>query len=594
MSKNQKSMGAEPSRRKFLRSTVAGSAAGLAGISSFAVSDAHAAGKWDQEADILVVGTGAAASSAAITAAQSGSSVIMVEKAPVYGGTSAKADGGMWVPNNRFMRAQGKADSRNDALRYMARCARPHLYRADDPQFGMPESEFKLLEAFYDNSSKAFEFLEGIGALKTTAVLSLPDYYDSAPENKAPQGRMIMSERPDGQFGPGLELIRQLKAWVDSKKIPVLLKHRVRNLVRNDKGEVVGLEATNANGDVVLLRARKAVIFATGGFSHNQELIRNFQPGPVYGACAVPSAEGDFVAIAQTAGAKLGNMVNAWRMQLVLDHSLEMRSVPKGIWQPPGDSMIMVNKYGERVVNEKHNYHDRSRVHFNWDANREEYPNQFLFMVYDRRVEELFGGNFPLPAPGAGAPYVISGNTLEELGQAIQARLDQNVKKVGEVRLKGFAQNLAKTITTFNRYAQTGNDEQFQRGEFRWDKEWQVYTSIPRSGTSWKTDEMPSKTMHPFQAEGPYFAIILAPGVLDTNGGPVINPVAQVMDASNRPIPGLYGAGNCISSPAAQSYWGAGPTLSLAITFGHLAGVNAAKESAKDASHIQAAGNRRK
>lgn len=586
MSDSKLQVGEELARRKFLRSTVAGGAVGLAGALTFVTSDANAAVGWNREADILVVGTGAAASSAAIAAKLAGSSVIMVEKAPVYGGTSAKSDGGMWVPNNRFMRAQGKTDLRSDALRYMARCARPHLYRAEDPHFGMPESEYKLLEAFYDNSSKAFEFLEANSALKTTGVLSFVDYYDNAPENKTPQGRMIMAERPDGQFGPGLELIRQLKAWVDSKNVPVLLKHRVKSVVRNDKGEVVGLEAVNGDGAKVMLRARKAVIFATGGFSHNQELIRNFQPGPVYGACAVPSAEGDFVAIAETIGAKLGNMVNAWRMQLVLEHAIEMRSVPKGIWQPPGDSMIIVNKYGERVVNEKHNYHDRTRAHYQWDVNRCEYPNQFLFMVYDRRAADLFAGNFPLPAAGSTASYVISGNTLEELGKAIQARLDKYASKIGEVHLEGFTKNITKTVENFNRFAAAGVDEQFQRGAFRWDNEWQVYTSVPREGSAWKTGESPSGTMSPFQAEGPYFAIILAPGVLDTNGGPVINPAAQVMDAANKPIPGLYGAGNCISSPAAQSYWGAGPTLSLGITFGHIAGVNAAKEAVKDASTL--------
>ncbi|MDZ4327674.1 MAG: FAD-binding protein, partial [Pseudomonas sp.] len=346
------------------------------------------------------------------------------------------------------------------------------------------------------------------------------------------------------------------------------------------------LATTAADGSEVNLRARKAVIFGTGGYAHNKDMMRNYQPAPVYGTCSVPSSEGDFITIAQGVGAKLGNMGNAWRMQLVLEHTLGLSSVPRGIWQPPGDSMVIVNKYGARVVNEKHNYHDRSQVHFAWDANREEYPNQVLFMIYDRRVAELFAGNFPLPAAGASAPYVIEGDTLASLAQALQVRLDLHADRWGEVKLVDFPSKVEDTISDFNQYARAGVDQQFQRGAFHWDKAWLSYCSIPREGTAWKTGETPDATMHPLQSAGPYYAIILGSGVLDTNGGPVINPRAQVLNAADVPIPGLYGAGNCISSPAGQAYWGGGCTLGLAVTYGHLAGINAAREPVKNATHL--------
>jgi 3-oxosteroid 1-dehydrogenase len=576
----------DPSRRGFL-SAALGGAAGLVAASAPGPSAAATMSAWSHEADVLIVGTGAGASSAAIAAVNEGSSVIMIEKGPTYGGTTAKSEGGMWVPNNRFLRARGLIDSREDALRYMARCARPHLYRAERPFFGIPESEYRLMEAFYDHAAEAFEFFEAVGALKTTQILLLPDYFEG-PENKVPVGRQIMTEQPNGQYGLGTELVRQLRSWLESRKVPFLLKHRARRLVRNAKGEIVGLEAVTTNGREVRLRARRAVVFATGGFAHNKALMRSFQSAPIYGTCSVPTSEGDFISIAQAVGAKLGNLDNAWRMQVVLEHTLDMPSVPRGIWQPPGDSMIVVNKYGQRVFNEKHNYHDRSRVHFAWDPNREEYPNQLLFMIYDRRVAELFAGNFPLPAAGANAPYVIRGETLDALARAIQSRLDLHADQWGEVRLDGFSANLGRTIAAFNRFAEKGDDEQFQRGAFQWDREWLSYTSIPRDGTPWRTGETPSPTMHPLQSEGPYFAIVLGAGVLDTNGGPVINPKAQILDPSDVPIPGLYGAGNCIASPAGQSYWGGGCTLGLAMTYGHLAGIHAAREPVKDATHLMA------
>jgi len=81
---------------------------------------------------------------------------------------------------------------------------------------------------------------------------------------------------------------------------------------------------------------------------------------------------------------------------------------------------------------------------------------------------------------------------------------------------------------------------------------------------------------------------MLVAGVLDTKGGPKINALAQVVDATDRPISGLYGAGNCIASPAGQAYWAGGTTLGLALTFGSIAGRNAANEPLKDPVRYQA------
>ena len=88
-------------------------------------------------------------------------------------------------------------------------------------------------------------------------------------------------------------------------------------------------------------------------------------------------------------------------------------------------------------------------------------------------------------------------------------------------------------------------------------------------------------TMAPISSTGPYHCILVCGGTLDTKGGPKINARAQVIDSQGRPIPGLYGAGNCIASPAGQAYWSGGGTIGPAITFGYLAGLHAAQDTVK-------------
>jgi succinate dehydrogenase/fumarate reductase flavoprotein subunit len=368
-------------------------------------------------------------------------------------------------------------------------------------------------------------------------------------------------------------LINGMEAAARSLGARILLEHRAAAVLRNELGQVIGLEA-RVGRRTILVRARLAVVFCSGGFLHDRDLRNHFLRGPVFGGCAADTCTGDFVRIGLELGTQLGNMNNAWWNQCVLEVALRTPSTIRDVWMPFGDSMLQVNRYGRRVVNEKMPYNERAQVHFQWNPTKREYSNLVLFMIYDDDVAQhpsTSSFREPVPPPGESAQYVISGATWDDLATNLDRRLESLASHTGGARLDvSFATNLLETVARFNRFATEGRDEDFGRGETPIQLAW---GSGDRGG--------PNPTMHPLRSTGPYHCIILGGGSLDTKGGPQINPRAQVLDVAGTPIPGLYGAGNCIASPAGQAYWAAGGTIGPAMTFGFMAGRNAAEEKEK-------------
>jgi 3-oxosteroid 1-dehydrogenase len=575
------------SRRDFLRLAGVAAAAGATspamglGTAVAAVNET-----FDHEVDVAVVGSGAAGAVAAIFAHEAGAKTVLVEKAFLFGGTTAKSGGVYWIPNNSFLRERGVTEPRENMLALMARYSYPHLFNTQAERLGLPENEYQLLVALYDNGPTVVEKLAAIGALISMPADqpfgAMPDYFDPETSDAEPTDRRLWPRKPDGSFGLGGEMVRQLKEALVAREVPLLMGHRATKLLQNSDGAVVGLECTKIDGTVVRIRARRGVIFGSGGFTHNKEMMLHFQPGPNYGGCAVPTNEGDFVPMATAAGAKLGHMHSAWRAQIVFEQAVQFSSTPDDVFLPPGDSMMLVNKYGRRVINECVNYNERTKVHFIWDAMKHEWPNQLLMMVYDKRTAELFGGRFPLPPTGTTAPYVIKGDDLPGLATAIKERIAKLAAHTGIFGLDDtFADNLGATIDRYNGFARRGVDDDFGRGSKRYDRLWHSRVwSYPNQGTEHSLDRA-NPTMHPLAENGPYYAILLAPGTLDTNGGPITNPQAQVLDNGGAAIPGLYGSGNCVSSPTGSYYYAGGGTLGPAITFGYLAGLGAAAEPEK-------------
>ncbi|MEL0242778.1 MAG: FAD-binding protein, partial [Pelagibacteraceae bacterium] len=175
--------------------------------------------------------------------------------------------------------------------------------------------------------------------------------------------------------------------------------------------------------------------------------------------------------------------------------------------------------------------------------------------------------------------YVISGGTLAELAQNIRQRVASLSKHIGGYSLdEDFDRQMAAAVAQFNQYAVEGSDPDFGRGDQPYDVAWHRLWGLFNYTETHRENPYPNSTMHPLTAEGPYYAIMLAPGLLDTNGGPMTDAQARVVDEMDQPIPGLYGAGNCICAPTRNAYAGAGGTIGPALTYGYIAARNAVRE----------------
>ena len=579
------------SRRKVLKGLAAGSFAAAGSTPMLASAKTGKSGAWAAEADLLIVGSGIAGTAAALAAASKGASVIMLEKLPFQGGTTAKSGGVFWIPNNPLLQKAGVKDSRLDALRYMVRLAHPLRYNEADPLLGLGQAEFDLITTFYDHGARVVETLTATTGLKpmtwyTWEEKSYPDYYARLPQNKVPEGRSLVPDvnaHPERKIWPkgggaGESLLWQLQQGFSKLPIQVLLEHQVLDVIQDSAGAVVGLRVDRGDDAPVNFRARKAVIFATGGFSHNVAMVREHLKGHIWGSCAAPGSTGDFIGIAQRVGATLGNMSNAWWGQVVVEMALKTRSVPADIWSTPGDSMIQVNRYGRRFVNEKIQYNERTQAHFVWDPVRAEFPNLLGFMIWDARTAERYAGYDPIPAANAKLQHVIEGATLEELANNIESRLSAIAAHTGGLKLDAkFVDTLKASIQRYNAGAKLGVDEEFARGQTPIEIGFQFMNAAPAPNPH------PNITMHPIAERGPFYAAILGAGTLDTKGGAVTNAKAQVLDQNQQPIPGLYAAGNCAASPAGAAYWAGGGTIGPAMTFGYLAGEQAIAEPVRAA-----------
>ncbi len=331
--------------------------------------------------------------------------------------------------------------------------------------------------------------------------------------------------------------------------MPVWLNTPMTGLHTED-GRVTGVEVTR-DGQAMLIRARRGVLLAAGGFERNGPMRARYQQQPIGTDWTTGAAgnTGDAIVAGAAAGAALDLMDDAWwGPSIPLSGGpyfcLAERSLP---------GCLLVNGAAQRFVNESAPYVDA--VHAMYAGHSPDVPHIPSWLITDQRYRDryVFAG---LP-PGKSLPrrWYAAGAVF---------RAPDLAGLAGQIGLDGEA--LAKTVARFNEFAEAGRDVDFGRGDSAYDR----YYSDPR--------QRPNPCLASLR-QAPFYAIKIVPGDLGTKGGLRTDERARVLRGDGSAIPGLYAAGNTSAAVMGHSYAGAGATIGPAMTFGYLAALDLAAAS---------------
>jgi len=554
------------------------------------VTAAASEGRWDREADVVVVGSGAAALAGALAAAVGGAKVIVLEKVGILGGTTAMSGAGTWVPANHHMLAAGIADSKAEALAYLRAAAPP----------GWQETEDSLWQAFVEAAPDMLAFLEAHSPLRFELVHH-PDLYVELPGGKftgrmvspLPVSRNILGRwrrriRPPSKshiftyrelivgpvlkrpvktvlrmapvllyrfltrrVGMGNALVTGLVKGCLDHGCEIMAPARAERLLREEgagnEGRIAGVAVQTPEGSLAI-RARKGVLLATGGFEWDEVRRARHFPGEP-GLTGAPSSNtGDGHRMAEEVGAALAHMdqANIYTAS-VTTYEGKRQALPLNELYPPHG--ILVNRHGKRFLNEGD-------------------PN--LGVALDARD------------PATGLPLHLPAWRIFDAQYAARNWYSMRIgrKEPGWFREEGSIEALARrialdpatlaaTVARFNGFVASGRDEDFHRGETVWEKFYTGDPARPDYNGALGTIERP-----PFYA-APYHRAILV-----TKGGPRTNERGQVLRQDGSIIGGLYCAGVAMANPIGSKAVGAGTTIGPCLTWGYICAKNLLRENA--------------
>lgn len=509
--------------------------------------------------DVLVVGSGAGGLAAALLAARRGLEVLLVEREPWFGGTTAYSGAGMWFPGNRVGRAAGAEDDVAATRAYL------------DAVVG-DDGGRELREAFLDGAAPAVDELLEEPWIELEWK-PFPDYFPEVagasqvgraifpkPIARAEAGAaaaQVIPPLPTTRGGHdtgdvligGQALVARLLLALADRAVQLQASAELVRLVAVD-GRVVAAEVRTQAG-TQRVEARRGVVLAAGGFEHDIEARRRHghpvEPGWTMGA---PGGRGGAHAAATAVGAATG-LLDAcwWTPAFATADGPAFRVRDRG---HPGS--IMVDQSGERFVNESLPYDRVGRVMADRCRTGElELPAWF---VVDQAFLDRYGIN-GVPAGEPLPPGWLEGGWCHQAASIadLAARLG-----VDQARLSA-------TIDQHNEACRSGKDP-FGRGTTAFDR----FFGDPEVG--------PNPCLAPI-AQGPYYALPVILSDLGTKGGLVCDPSARVLRSDGQPIEGLYATGNTMAAWSGRVYPGPGVPIASSIVFGRAAVLDLAASDAR-------------
>lgn len=552
----------------------------------------------DFDCDLLVIGSGAAGLAAAVTAAAQGLQVVVAEKEPVLGGTTAWSGGWIWAPCNPAAHRDGITEDPAHPRQYLQAV----LGRNFDAV---------RVDAFLRAAPQMVRFFEEETALEFQSGSHIPDTYGDQP-GAGTGGRSVIAAPFDGRrLGSAIGLLRRpapetsfmgmtIQAGPDLRAFMTMLRsvrsfaHVTRRFtrhlmelarygrgmqLRNGNALVarlmraaldlrVDLRVSCAASDLIVtdgmvtgavlegraVTARRGVVLATGGFPHDAARRANLFPqNDQHLTLAVPSATGDGLRMGENAGGQCDTTLaapGAWcPVSKVPWRDGSFGQFPHIIERgKPGLIGVLAN--GQRFCNEGLGYYDYV------DALLRVTPEggtPVSWMICDQRFLNRYGLGIARPKPLSNrywikSGYLKTGRTLTDLARA--CGID--------------AEGLAATVSRFNEGAARGEDPEFHRG------------TTPYMRLQGDPDVGPNPCLAPI-VKPPFYAVQVEPGSFGTFAGLKTDGSARVLGADGAAIPGLYAAGTDMASVMGGHYPAGGINLGPALTFGFIAGRHAAE-----------------
>ncbi|MEJ8814047.1 FAD-dependent oxidoreductase [Variovorax ureilyticus] len=564
----------------------------------------------ETECDLLVVGSGAAGLACAITAKKRGLDVRVIEKEPVFGGTTALSGGVLWIPLAPHGRKQNPADTREAVREYLMQETGRYFDAA-------------TVDTFLDNGPKMVEFFERETTMQFVPTL-YPDYHCDEPGG-AQIGRSILAAPYDirglgrdmQRLKPPLKTITfigmmfnssnaDLKHFFRATKsltsflyvarrlathmkelllyrrginvtsgnalaarlaksaldlgIPIETSTPARKVLIED-GRAVGLQVEGPDGTRTI-RARRGVVLACGGFPHDVQRIAKAYPHVARGGehlSPTPVGNtGDGVAMAEAAGGTADIRFAdsaAWMPVSRVPYANGEFGVFPHLLDRYKPGVIGVLRNGKRFTNESNSYHDVGAAMIRACADQKETA---MWLVVDKTALAKYGLGYVKPAPMPLGPhlrsgYLIKGRTLAELAE--HAGIDPA--------------GLEATVRAYNAGgAAQGRDPAFDRGRTAFNR----YLADP--------EHQPNPCVAPIET-GPFYAVKVVMGDLGTFDGIRTSPVGEVLKRDGSPIAGLYAVGNDRASMMGGNYPGAGITHGPNMTFAYVTAHHVADLAAK-------------